>query len=473
MSKFTYWGITMRIISFDKEGWRARIDDNFTMENVARVADGAGAFWADRYPGAVVFVGYDTRIDADQYAMCAAEVLATYGLNVKLSNQACPLPALGFNIANDTRACGGLMVTASGSPAEYQGIYLRNNLGGVISSDDLYEIEQLIPQKAPLARGSVDICDFMTVYKADLLSYINKKVIEEANLKVVVDPMFGTGSDFLAGLLADLGVDVVEIHGDDDFEFAGIHPRPVEPWIDECERCTVNLSADAGFVLDGDGDRAGTIDGGGHFINPHRQTALIIEHLLLNKSYTGRIVMPWAGSCYISRQARYLDCPLTTVPTGFEWASREMIKNSVLLASDSRGGVAIPSHLIERDGILVILLLVEMMATTGMNMTQLVESLDEKLGRMYYGRRDVELEVAELQVLKNLLPGFAPEKVAGKLPIAISHADGLRMQFGDESWILVRPSTQTSKVRIYAEAPTPSLRDTLISECVCMVRALC
>lgn len=133
------------ILHFGADGWRARLDGDFNDDNVIRVADAAGEMWARRAPGALVYVGYDMRPGADHFARLAGKVLASHGLHVKVSDRYVPTPALSWTVAQDVRAVGGLMVTGSHSPNDYQGIKLRQADGG-IGSDEIYEeLERAIP----------------------------------------------------------------------------------------------------------------------------------------------------------------------------------------------------------------------------------------------------------------------------------------------------------------------------------------
>ena len=103
------------------------------------------------------------------------------------------------------------------------------------------------------------------------------------------------------------------------------------------------------------------------------------------------------------------------------------------------GGVCIPSHLRERDGLLVCLLAVEMLARSGKTVSTMTEELEAIIGTMSYARRDMRLEPAASQAFRNVLPGLNPAELAGKVPVEISHAAGLRAQFEDDSWVHIRP----------------------------------
>jgi phosphomannomutase len=454
--------MAMQIIRFAPDGWSARVGEDFTPENVVRVADALGKLWGTEHPGGRVYVGYDTRAGADAFARLAGEVIASYGLDVVLSETFCPTPALGWTVANDKRACGGVMITASQESASYLGIRVRMPDGGTCPEEELRVIEALVEPVPSSQRGVVSLADVVTPYKESLEALLDADAIRSAGLTVVHDPMYGAAREVFAGILRDLDVNVIAIHDGESEGFGGLHPDPVEPWVDECEQAVVENHAVAALIQDGDGDRLGAVDEEGRFVAVQTLVPLILDHLVENRGLTGRVVLNVSGSTLTRREARRLGCRLTITPIGFARLHGEMLRGDVLLGSDGEGGIAVPSHLAERDGILASLLVVEAMAMRGKTLGQLVAELEDKAGHMDYGRRDIRLDAATVQSLRNMLPGMNPPAVAGMEPVSVSHADGLRLQFADESWVLVRPSRAESLVRIYAEAPTVEERDALI-----------
>ena len=157
-----------------------------------------------------------------------------------------------------------------------------------------------------------------------------------------------------------------------------------------------------------------------------------------------------------------LGCKLNIKPVGFKYIYREMLKGDVLLGGGAAGGIGFASHMPERDGLLTNLMLCEAMATMGMTLGELVEKLEEACGHYYYARRDVRLDQEIIEMLRTILPGLNPPVIAGRVPSSVSHMDGLRFEFADESWLLLRPSGTEPVVRVYAEAQTIEMRDELL-----------
>ena len=458
------------IIRFLSDGWHARFDDGFTVENVVRVADALGLLWSDSYPGATVYVGFDTRHDSASLAREMAGVLAAYGLRVKVSDVACPTPTVAWSCAHDDDTVGAVILTASERSCEYGGILVRGADGGPVSRAFLEELEQTISAAPSEDRGAFEECDLIGPYGASLSTLVDSRAMGEKRPKVVVDAMYGAATGHLARVLSDLGCEVVEIHVEPRDDFNGIHPEPQDPWADACEQAVVAHGADLGLLLDGDGDRAAVVDERGRILPVRVLVPLVLAHLVGAHGATGRVVSTLTCSACLARQAERLGLGCTTVPVGFARIYRELLEGDVILAAEEYGGICVPAHLRERDGLLVCLLAVELFASSGVPVSQLVEKLESEIGSMRYTRRDVRLEPAATQAFRNVLPGLNPADVAGKVPVEVSHADGLRLQFDDDSWVLMRPSRAGSLVRVYAEAPNEKERDELLEAACDIVR---
>ena len=459
------------IIRFGIDGWQARFEDGFDADSVARVADALGLVWADAAPGATIYVGYDTRHDARYLALLIAGILASYGLVAKVSDVPCPTPAVSWCCSRDDAAYGAVIVTASELPSEYGGLLVRGFDGGPVSRGFLDNVEQAISAAPTQARGPFEEIDLVGPYLADLASLVDGASIAARRPRVVVDAMCGSGTGHLAGLLSDLGCDVIEIHVEPREDFGGIHPEPRDPWADACEQAVVVHGADMGLLLDGDADRASIVDERGNLLPARVIVPMLLGNLVMSHGAHGRVVTTLTCSACIAREAARLGCETTSVPVGFSRIYRETLDSDVIMGVEEYGGVCVPSHLRERDGLLVCLLAVEMLARSGKTVSTMTEELEAIIGTMSYARRDIRLEPAASQAFRNVLPGLNPGELAGKLPVEVSHADGLRAQFEDDSWVLIRPSRTSSVVRVYAEATDARDRDALLAAACALGRA--
>ena len=454
----------MEAIHFGADGWRTRYDEGFCEENVARVADAAGRMLADARPRGSVVVGYDTRRDGAAFARTAAEVLAAHGLRALLSTQACPQAVLSWHAAHNEEVAGALMVTGGHASADANGVRLRMADGGVCDEAFYDVLEAAVPPEPPVARGTCETVDLVTPYLEDLVSLVDADAIRAANLTVVHDPMYGTSRGLLSRALGMMGATVIEARGEADPLFGGIRPDPVEPWVSACRHVVTEHSADLGLINDTNAARTGAIDENGLYVSIHKIAALLLDLLVGYRGCSGRVVITTPGSVLVRRQAARLGCPLTVTPVGFRRVCAEMRRGDVLLGIEETGGISIPAHLCERDGLLVDLLLCELVARSHKSLGTLVGELEDRVGHMDFGRRDLQLDAASLQMFRNMLPGLNPQSVAGMRPVDVDHTDGLRLGFADDAWLLLRPSGSEQLVRVYAEASTLLERDALLDE---------
>jgi phosphomannomutase len=279
----------------------------------------------------------------------------------------------------------------------------------------------------------------------------------------VVDPLYGAGRSYLAETLRGFGVEVTELHREANPGFGGLHPEPIPPHIDEARTYVRDHGLDAAFITDGDADRIGAADRTGTFVNPHRILALVARHLVEDRKMTGRIVKTLSTSVLVDRIAAILGVPVTTTPVGFKWIYEEMLKGDVLIGGEESGGIGIPSHVRERDGLLMSLLLAEMMSQRGKGLGELVDELLAVTGPMEYGRVDLKLEPAVKDAFVASWPTLAPTAIAG-LPVhEIIRIDGVKFLLPDDAWLLLRASGTEPLIRIYAEASSAGVVDELLA----------
>lgn len=456
-------GCLVADINFGTDGWRAIIGEDFTNDNLVRVADAAARIFKEDAivsgrsadaPGTII-VGHDCRRDAHVYAQLAAEVVASYGFTVKLTRDYCPTPTLCWSVAQDVDAVGGIMLTSSHNPAEYLGVKLRMSDGGAAGKEFTDRVEAALAVEATAARAACGEVDLMAPYLETLKQRVDGETIRKAGLRVVVDPLYGAGRNYLADLLRDMGVEVCEINNAEDPTFDGLHPEPIPPWVDRCIAKVPELGFDAGFINDGDADRIGAVDEHGNFVNPHRIITLLVSHLAEDKGQSGRIVSTITASAMLARQCKRLGLELTSTPVGFKWIYAEMEKGDVMLGGEESGGIGIPTHVMERDGLLMALLLAETMAQRGMSLGQLVDDMFEKVGKLEFERRGLTITESQMANFRaDIVPNYAPKTVCGKKVVAVDRRDGVKFSLEGDAWVMMRPSGTEPLVRIYAEAET-------------------
>ncbi|MEF9841992.1 MAG: phosphoglucosamine mutase [Raoultibacter sp.] len=466
-------------IHFGTDGWRAIIGEDFTEENLVRAVCAAAQIFQeerdanpDLADADTLIIGHDCRQNAHAYAQLAAAVAAAAGFTVKLSRDYCPTPALCWSVAQDPRAIGGIMLTSSHNPAEYLGVKLRMADGGASSKEFTDRVEAVLPEGAPAARGTFTEVDLITPYLAALKQRVDIDAIAAAHLRVVVDPLYGAGRGHLAGLLRDLGVEVCEINNAADPTFDGLHPEPIPPWIDRGMAKVVELGYDACFINDGDADRIGAVDEHGNFVNPHRIITLLVAHLAEDKGLHGRVVSTITASALLARQCKRLGLELTSTPVGFKWIYAEMEAGDVMIGGEESGGIGIPGHVMERDGLLMALLLAETMAQRHMSLGQLVQDMCDTLGKLEFARRGLSITEAQMENFRTVIvPTSTESAFCGKKVVAIDRRDGVKFSLEGDAWVMMRPSGTEPLVRIYAEAATMEEVDALLDAAAAIVTA--
>lgn len=470
----------MADIHFGTDGWRAIIGEDFTPDNLNRVVAAAARIFKEEAvaagrdadaPGTLI-VGHDCRQDAHAYAELAAQVAAGEGFNVLLTDDYCPTPTLCWSVAHNDDAVGGIMLTSSHNPAEYLGVKLRMADGGASPAEFTDRVEAVLPPEPTDILGPFQTADLMTDYLAALCELVDVEAIRGANLRVVCDPLYGAGRHYLADLLRDMGVEVVEIHNAEDPTFAGLHPEPIQPWVDEGLAKVGELGYDALFINDGDADRIAAGDSRGNYVNAHRIITLLTKHMV-DRGETGRVVSTVTASAMLDRMCRKLGLELVSTPVGFKWIYGEMEKGGVMIGGEESGGIGLPDHVKERDGLLMALLLTECMAQSGKDLGTIVDEMLADIGRLEFARRGLSITDEQMARFRaETVPTYTADEIAGKRVLDVDRRDGVKLLLEGDAWVMMRPSGTEPLVRIYAEAATTDEVNELLDAAETVVTSL-
>ena len=470
----------MADIHFGTDGWRAIIGEDFTPDNLNRVVAAAARIFKEEAvaagrdadaPGTLI-VGHDCRQDAHAYAELAAQVAAGEGFNVLLTEDYCPTPTLCWSVAHNDDAVGGIMLTSSHNPAEYLGVKLRMADGGASPAEFTDRVEAVLPPEPTDIRGPFQTADLMTDYLAALRELVDVEAIRGANLRVVCDPLYGAGRHYLADLLRDMGVEVVEIHNAEDPTFAGLHPEPIQPWVDEGLTKVGELGYDALFINDGDADRIAAGDSRGNYVNAHRIITLLTKHMV-DRGETGRVVSTVTASAMLDRMCRKLGLELVSTPVGFKWIYGEMEKGGVMIGGEESGGIGLPDHVKERDGLLMALLLTECMAQSGKDLGAIIDEMLADIGRLEFARRGLSITDEQMARFRaETVPAYTADEIAGKRVLDVDRRDGVKLLLEGDAWVMMRPSGTEPLVRIYAEAATTDEVNELLDAAEAVVTSL-
>jgi len=474
-------------IHFGTDGWRAVISDTFTFNNLRLVtqaiADAVGSgSWNNGMPVCdtvdpkKMVVGFDTRFLSDRYAVDVARVLAGNGYTVHLAQGDAPTPAISYTI-KQMCAVAGVMITASHNAPRYNGIKLKAYYGGSALPEQCRRVEVYLNDNEERGRGP-NLMDFeqarsqgliqrfnpLPAYYEHLRTLIDFDTIADHPQRIVVDSMYGSGRGVIKGILQGTGTEVQEIRGEMNPGFGGVHPEPIARYLGALAGAISTHMGNFGLVTDGDADRIGAMDERGNFVDPHKIMALSLKYLVEKKGWSGAVVRNVSTTLMIDRLAERYGLPVYEVPVGFNNIADYMLKEDVLIGGEESGGISIKGHIPEGDGILMGLLLLEIVATSGVSLYELVESLLKEVGPAFYQRTDLRLNhpVAKARMTAELINN-APASIGGVEVGKINTLDGVKYLLTDGSWLLIRPSGTEPVLRVYAEGRSPEILQTLMS----------
>jgi len=449
-------------IRFGTDGWRARIAEDYTFDNVRRCAQGfAGYLSARGQGGADVVVGYDKRFAAEDFAAAAAEVMAGNGFRVWLMDTATPTPLIAYSIV-ERRAAGAINVTASHNPPSDCGFKVRDERGAAVAPEGLTEIEALIPpideiRRVPLeeaqAKGQVVVWDPAPAYLAHIGKLVEIELLKEAGLHILVEPMWGNGMGWFPRILGGGKTKVTEIHNVRNPLFPEMtRPEPIPPNVDVGLRKTVELGADVCLIMDGDADRMGIGDEHGTFVNQLQVYALLAYYLLEVRGERGPIVKTLSTTSMLEKLGQMYGVPVYQTGVGFKFVGPKVLETNALIGGEESGGYAFRGSVPERDGILGNLYFLDLMVRTGKSPSQLLAHLFEKLGASYYyDRVDTRFPSEHRPEVKARLDAARPETLAGMRVTEIVTLDGYKYVLEDGGWLLIRFSGTEPIIRVYCE----------------------
>ena len=458
----------MTEIKFGTDGWRGLIAADFTFDNVAKVALATANYFKrhKRIKNGIV-IGYDSRFLSKEFAQTTAEVLANKGIKVIISDKISSTPMVSL-LTVKLKAAGGIVITASHNPAKYNGFKIKGDFGGPAHPEMIEKVEKelkkvlktRIVNKKTYAelvqKGTIKEMDFTAVYVEDLRTKLDLPLIAASGIKIANDSMYGAGM----GVMSQLVPLRAEIRCSYNPSFGGGHPEPIPQNLKDLSSTVVMKGCDIGIATDGDADRVGALDENGAFVDSHRIFAILLKYLVTVKHQTGEVAKSISVSQMINKMCLKYGLKLHETPVGFKHLCRLMTERNILIAAEESGGLGLKSHLPERDGIYVGLLLAEVMATRKLKLSELVEELMLEFGWHYYNRIDAHM--TEKQKQKTLAAYKKGVKsLAGMVVRKVETRDGYKLFF-DDAWVLVRASGTEPLIRFYAEADSVLRVDSLL-----------
>ena len=454
-------------IHFGTDGWRAVIAEDFTFENVRRVAGAIGNYLITKVnPKPAVIIGYDTRFHSKVFGETVAKVLNDMGCSVVIGDTFVSTPALSFSVVN-RKADGGVMISASHNPPEFNGIKFKTSLGSSSPETVTREFETFLASDAvPVnasAAGKLTTEKLAPAYLKNLKSYIDFKAIKNKNFKVVIDPMHGAGTGYMTTLLAGTKLRQIVIHEKGDPLFGGMHPEPIEEYLTDLKKAVKQSGADIGLATDGDADRIGVVDNNGKYLPPHHVFPLLLYYLCHYKKMKGKVVQTISLGYLSERIAKDYNLPWEETPVGFKYIADRILNEKILIGGEESGGYGFGDYLPERDGILNSLMFIEMIAAAGKPVSALLDEIQKEYGKSVFIRTDFVNPGIPKAEFVGKLKATAPSSIAGLTVKEIKDYDGIEFVMEDDSWILLRPSGTEPKIRVYSESESSKKTKALLA----------
>ncbi len=481
-------------IVFGTDGWRARVADDYTYENVRRCAHGVARYVVDRGETAKgVVVAYDRRFASEHFAIAAAEVLLAHDIPVAYAASAVPTQMSSYEVV-ERGAAAGVVITASHNPWTDNGFKVKSPSGSAAGPEILAALEATIAEnggtgipRRPFAEaeeaGLVERYDPFVGYERFVRRSLDLDALKAADVSVLVDPMWGSGAGWISRLLAGGRIRVTEIHQERNPYFGGVNPEPIRPNIDEALGIIAGGGYDLGLLLDGDADRAGAADERGVFIHQLQVYGLLMYYLLEHRGMRQDVVKSVNTTSMAERLGERYGVGVHETPVGFKYVGPKMIETDAMMGGEESGGYGFGMHLPERDGIYADLMLLDLFlrekAAGRWPASRSIAHLHEIAGGSFYQRVDLHIErsgyAAFKDRLKVALDEHAPDGFGG-MPIVrtqpLSTADGVKWSIADGSWLLIRWSGTEPLVRVYTESTSQDLADAAIAVGEALVRAV-
>jgi phosphoglucomutase len=463
-------------IKFGTSGWRGIIARDFTFDNVRLATQGIAEYLnqlnAPKTKSNTVILGYDTRFLGREFSLAAAEVLAANQLTPLLCNRDTPTPVIAHTI-RARKAAGGINMTASHNPAEYQGLKFSTSNGAPATPDVTKQIEtnveQLLARNWSFKGAVIGTYECKTFdprpdYIKQLRRLVDFKAIRKAKLKVAVELMYGTGHGYLDALLEDAGAKVTVFHNELNPLFGGHHPEPNAAGMAEVSRFVRSGKAQIGLGLDGDADRFGIVDKDGTWLTPNQVLTLSLYHLKKNRGWTGAVVRTVPSSHQVDAVAGLLGVKVHETPVGFKYIGALMESEPIIVGGEESGGLSVKGHVPEKDGILACLLMAELVAVEKKSLGRILKDLEKQIGEFHTDRINVSIPPDQKEALLAKL-GSGLERI-GNFPVEkFVTTDGYKYLLPHGEWVAFRASGTEPLIRCYIEAHSNASLGKLRSAC--------
>lgn len=411
-------------------------------------------------------IGYDTRFASEDFAAAAAEVIAGNGIKVYLCSSAAPTPVISYGVLA-IKAGGAIIITASHNPGIWNGFKFKNEKGSSAADEITRKIVDYISvayeknkyNRLPLdearKKGLVEDTDLAPVYFEQIARLVDLEKLQNAGLKLVIDPMYGAGMGYLARALSGGSTTFSQINNQRNPIFPGLRPEPIGPNLKKLSAAVIRQRAAVGLATDGDADRMGIIDEKGEFVTQLQVFALLCLYLLEVRGERGPLIKTLTTTSMTYRLGELFDVPVYETAVGFKYVAPLMMQKDALIGGEESGGYGFRGHVAERDGVLANLYFLDLMVSTGKKPSELVEYLYSKVGPHYYKRVDIRFDEKERQAVIQRVKNYKSATIDDVKIAGIDTTDGFRYNLADNTWLLIRFSGTEPLLRVYTETDSP------------------
>lgn len=445
---------------FGTDGVRGVVGSELNPEFIAKLAWAIGSYFAE---GSRVLVGSDYRAGGEAIKSIVIGTLVLSGVKVYDAGYT-PTPALQYAVKSEGFD-GGVMITASHNPPEYNGIKVIGPHGIEIEREEERVIEEIFWSgrfRAASWRSAAHSAQLYSgvneLYIKAILSHVDRELIAKRGFKVLVDPANNVGVLTTPRLLRELGVKPVVLNGDLNHEPAR-PPEPTPETLSEASRAVKALGCDLGVGHDGDADRSIFIDERGRVHWGDRSAVLLARHLRLYKGRIGRVYTGVSSSTVVEELLRPLGVEVVWLRVGSVDIAHAMRRSGdALCGFEENGGFMYPPHQYVRDGAMTVALFLELLATSGKKASELFSELPEYyiVKKKYPISRD-----SALRVVERVREEFKSERLIT--------VDGVKV-ISRDYWVLVRPSGTEPLLRVMLEAKSEEVAKSILERVENIIR---
>ena len=452
-------------IKFGTDGWRAIIAQDYTVDNLKRVAEATGRWMLSKQMKKAV-IGHDCRFGGKLFSEVTARVLGHLGIEIVLADSFVSTPMVSLGVVK-TNADMGIVITASHNPPSYNGFKLKSAYGGPTIPVEIKEIESIIPDNPIGSVKSLDILknEGLIMYEDLEQLYIDHVSVNfdlpaiRRHVKLAYDAMYGAGQNVIRRLFDSAHL----IHCEYNPSFMGRAPEPILRNLPEiAEFLSSDNNYNIGLANDGDADRIGLFDEDGVFVDSHHILLLLLKYMHEYKGLRGKVIVTFSVTDKMQKLADHYGLEIDTTKIGFKYIAEIMQKEDVLVGGEESGGLAVKGHIPERDGVWIGLVIMEYMAKTNKSLKELIAEIHDLVGPFDFSRDDLHLDDSKKQAIVKFCEQGGIKKIGDLDVIRYENIDGHKYFLEGDRWVMIRPSGTEPVLRVYAQAPDMSdVKETL------------